>query len=228
MTTSNLAQIFSAPNSSPLIRSGSRWSSVLSIGMAIAGLGFVAESVGAQVTYYERPISATLESGVVSTNSGIGLNVRSGPGLNFPVIGGAEDGNSLNLIGSPVFANGYRWQRVTTGGWVATDYVDGNGQVNVSFPGGCWRGTACGGDSGSGTIDRPISLPNANAGPYVAAVPGGAGTLVQVQRVVGGAYLDRAQQGSFVNAGSFATYDGARAMASLLRANGLDARVIYK
>jgi len=198
--------------------------------MATLGLGMMAQQSSAQVTYYQRPISATIDSGVVSTRSGIGLNVRSGPGLRFAVIGGAEDGNSLRLIGSPVFADGYRWQRVSTGGWVATDYVDSNGFVNVSLDNGCLRTiSACGGDSQvinpPVVIDRPISV---TSGPYVAAVPGGTPILSQVRRVVPNAQLDRAREGSFVNAGNFATYDGARALASYLRTNGFDARVIYR
>lgn len=201
--------------------------------MAAIGLGIAAERSSAQVTYYERPISATIESGVVSTNSGIGLNVRSGPGLGFPVIGGAEDGNSLRLIGQPVFADGYRWQRVSTGGWAASDFVSNNGFVNVSVN-GCLRTiSACGGDSEPINNDRPIYRdvvlrPISTSGPYVVAVPGGAGTLPQVRRIVRNAYLDRAREGSFVNAGNFATHDGAQSLTSLLRANGLDARVIYR
>ncbi|MBF2026723.1 MAG: SH3 domain-containing protein [Oscillatoriales cyanobacterium C42_A2020_001] len=204
----------------------------LSVVMAAIGLGIAAERSSAQVIYFERPISATVESGVVATNSGIGLNVRSGPGLSFPVIGGADDGNFLRLIGSPVFADGYRWQRVSTGGWAASDFVTNSGVVNVSFDNDCLRTiSACGGDSEP--INRPIYRdvvlrPISTSGPYVVAVPGGAGTLPQVRRIVPNAYLDRAREGSFVNAGNFATHDGAQSLTSLLRANGLDARVIYK
>jgi len=107
--------------------------------------------------------------------------------------------------------------------------------VNVSLNTGCLRQiSACGGDSipvdqpgsgGSGGITRPIAY---SVGPYVAAVPGGQATLFQVQRVVAGAWLDRAREGSFVNAGGFATYDGAQALTSLLRTRGFDARVIYR
>lgn len=242
MTTPNLVQISLAPqpvsSSSPLAAIALPtlrvpklyWLSVLSLVMATLGLGVAADRSTAQVTYYERAISVSAQPGVVSTNSGIGLNIRSGPGLSFPVIGGAEDGNSLQLIGAPVVADGYRWQRVATGGWAASDFVNG-GFVNVSVSNDCLRQiSACGGDSTpvqpiQPPIYRPISV---SAGPYVAAVPGGVPTLYQVQRVVGGARLDRAREGSFVNAGGFATHDGAQAMTSFLRANGFDARVIYK
>ncbi|MDX2244740.1 MAG: SH3 domain-containing protein [Leptolyngbyaceae cyanobacterium bins.302] len=245
MKTSSLVQLSAAPKVPPFpgqfpaIKSwiakmpGMSFPYFLSLAMAAIGIGIAAERSSAQVTYFERPISTTVGSGVVSTNSGIGLNVRSGPGLSFSIIGGAEDGNSLTLIGSPVFADGYRWQRVSSGGWVATDYVDGR-FIGISTGDGCLREiSACGGDSGV-IIDRPISvrpLPinvSVAAGPYVAAVPGGASTLAQVRQIVPNARLDRAREGAFVNAGGFATHDGAQSMASLLRASGFDARVIYK
>lgn len=209
----------------------------LSVALAAIGIVGMAERSAAQVTYYERPISTTIGNGVVSTSSGIGLNVRSGPGLSFPIIGGAEDGNALTLVGSPVSADGYTWQRVSGGGWVATEYVNG-GFVNISLGNGCFREvSACGGDSEPVTrpisvrpiVVRPISVTTPiAAGPYVTAVPGGASTLSQVRRIVPTAQLDRAREGAFVNAGGFATHDGAQSLASLLRANGFDARVIYK
>jgi len=211
---------------------GTRWLSCLSLVMATMGVGIAAEQVSAQVTYYERPVSVSVENGFVSTNSGIGLNVRSGPGLRFPVIGGAEDGNVLRLVGQTVSSDGYTWQRVSTGGWVANEYVSGNGVVNVSFNNGCLRTvSACGGDSipvvqPQQPILRPISVPG---GGYTVAVPGSdARTVAQVRQFVPGAYVDSAREGRFVNAGGFSDYEAAKSMSYLLRSNGLDARVIYK
>ncbi|NJL42153.1 MAG: hypothetical protein HC899_40110, partial [Leptolyngbyaceae cyanobacterium SM1_4_3] len=43
-----------------------------------------------------------LTGGLVDTQSGLGLNIRSGPGLNYPVIGGADDGVALEVVGAPV------------------------------------------------------------------------------------------------------------------------------
>lgn len=214
--------------------------SAFAVSLAAIGLGVMAEKSSAQVVYFERPISATVGSGVVSTNSGIGLNVRSGPGLSFPIIGGASDGASLVLVGSPVFADGYRWQRVASGGWVASNFVNG-GFVNISTGNGCLREiSACGGDS-EVIISRPIVItrppqvtppigiiPPSVGGPYVAAVPGGQATLFQVRQVIPNAQLDRAREGSFVNAGSFPTHDGAQSVTSFLRASGFDARVIHR
>lgn len=233
MQTSNLAHFSDAPASAaakPSLRLGWRWLSGLSLAIATFGLGVTAEQGAAQVIYRERPVSVAVDTGVVFTNSGIGLNVRSGPGLRFPIIGGADDGNFMPLVGETVFADGYAWRRVGTGGWAASDFVTGDGTVNVSWSNsGCWQ--ACGGDQ---STDRPVSFPPpvvrppiAAAGPYVAAVPGGQATLNQVRRYVPSAQLDRAREGAFVNAGSFATHDGAQALASYLRTTGFDARVIY-
>lgn len=244
MQTSNLAHFFDAPKSSASKRQftqlkqwttkvpGLSWLYGLSLAIATAGLGITANPGGAQVVYFERPVSVSVESGVVSTNSGIGLNVRSGPGLRFPVIGGADDGNFLRLVGAPVSADGYTWQRVSTGGWVASEYVNGNGVVNVSFNNGCLRQiSACGGDSEpiarpQPPILRPISVAG---GGYTVAVPGSdARTVMQVRQFVPGAFVDSAREGRFVNAGGFSDYEAAKSMSYLLRSNGMDARVIYK
>lgn len=60
--------------------------------------------------------------GYVDTNTGIGLNVRSGPGINFRRIGGLEDGTVIETFGYPV-ERYYTWQRIGETAWVATDYV---------------------------------------------------------------------------------------------------------
>lgn len=73
----------------------------------------------------ERLVSLSGDSGVgvVITNSGIGLNVRSGPGLDYSRIGGAEEGSEVSTFGDVVYADGYRWDRAEGGGWVATNYL---------------------------------------------------------------------------------------------------------
>jgi hypothetical protein len=234
------------------------------IAAAIASLGLAPQPANAQnspcvstrpisttncvdgVIYYDRPVSSTSNSGTVSTSSGIGLNVRQGPGLNYPIIGGADDGVFLNLAGQPVFADGYRWQQVSSGGWVATEYVSG-GTTNVGFdPDYCYRPTGVDncytpistlpGNIGNGNGPSPIRPPIAvvppagiNQGRYVVAVPGsGVVKVAQVRRFVPSAYPDRAMQGSFVNAGAFNDYNLALSMTNYLRANNLDARVIYR
>jgi uncharacterized protein YraI len=65
-----------------------------------------------------------VQLGYVDTNTGIGLNVRSGPGLDYRRIGGLEDGTVIETYGNVVDRYGYEWQRVDSGAWVATDYVN--------------------------------------------------------------------------------------------------------
>lgn len=205
---------------------------VLSAVIASISVGITANSSVAQ-TYYPVPISTTNGDGYVLTSSGIGLNIRSGPGLGYSIIGGADDGEYLNLTGPSVDADGYRWQQIQPRGWVATEYIAGN----ASYPGEpCYcNTTAVGGPAQpvQQAAIRPISTTNpggvTNAGPYIVAVPGSdARTITQVRRLVGRGYVDRAREGNFVNAGNYSDYDTARALTHLLRSNGLDARVIYR
>lgn len=60
--------------------------------------------------------------GYVETNTGIELNIRSGPGIDFRRIGGLEDGTVIQTFGYPV-ERYYSWQRIDERAWVATDYV---------------------------------------------------------------------------------------------------------
>jgi peptidoglycan hydrolase-like protein with peptidoglycan-binding domain len=63
--------------------------------------------------------------GVVETNSGIGLNVRSGPGVDYRRIDGLAEGTVVDTYGEVVSYtyDDYYWQKVDDGAWVATDYV---------------------------------------------------------------------------------------------------------
>lgn len=60
--------------------------------------------------------------GYVETNTGIGLNIRSGPGTDYRRIGGLSDGTVIETFGYPV-ERYYSWQRIGEEAWVATDYV---------------------------------------------------------------------------------------------------------
>ncbi len=200
------------------------------LGLILAGLGLglAAERTQAQIVYYERPVSTTVDGdGYVATASGIGLNIRSGPGLEYPVIGGIYDGTAVKLEGAVTRADGYTWQQVSDGGYVATEYVTGS-TVNVSYD-PCGRPTsACGGPAEVVQISyRPVST---RSGPYTVAVPGNDAATLRRVRSAGfqDAYPDRAREGGFVNAGSFASYEAANASSAYLRTQGLDARVIYK
>jgi len=80
----------------------------------------------ADVSYGDREVTVGWtghKDGYVETNTGIGLNVRSGPGLEFSRIDGLPESDSVTIHGSVVAADGYYWQRTADGGWVATDYV---------------------------------------------------------------------------------------------------------
>lgn len=210
--------------------SPSTWLYFLGLAIASIGVGVSANQAIAQV-YYQRPISVTRTGGTVSTRSGVGLNVRSGPGLNFDIIGWADDGVTLDVAGVPTIADGYRWQQIIPRGWVATDYLAG-GSVNVSFNGNCSRQVSFPIDNCAGgpadpvqPIFRPISV---GSGAYVVAVPGtNPVDLVQVRRIVPGAYFDRAREGSFINAGGYSSFDAANSLTYFLRNNNLNARVIY-
>ncbi|MDJ0703099.1 MAG: hypothetical protein QNJ46_07465 [Leptolyngbyaceae cyanobacterium MO_188.B28] len=77
--------------------------------------------------------------------------------------------------------------------------------------------------------NSPSQLVQGANQPYVVAVPrGNEGTLAEVRKYYPEAYLDSSRQGRFVNAGSFTDRNFAEARASVLRANGLDARVVYR
>lgn len=84
--------------------------------------------------------------GYVSTRSGIGLNIRSGPGLDYRIISGASNGAYLAQDYRRVESrDGFDWTPVAGGGWVAANYTDsgyypypGNDgyEQTVSYPGG--------------------------------------------------------------------------------------------
>jgi uncharacterized protein YraI len=96
--------------------------------------------------------------GFVETCSGCGLNIRSGPGLGYYIIGGAPDGAFLYQdYETVVYNHGYAWTPLYTGGWVASDYTTegyypvsygggydngyyGGGYYPTSYNGGCYRG----------------------------------------------------------------------------------------
>jgi hypothetical protein len=231
----------------------------LGTAIALVGLGIAADQTLAQspcnpqasdrqcgVTYYNTQPVGLSPGGYVTTSTGIGLNVREGPGLAYPVIGGADDGVYIDLAGETRVADGYRWREVTTGGWVATEYIAG--ASNAGLDTNCYYGNVsyynnpCGQGGDTQTV-RPVSQSNTRPnsqtnnnrpvvrgpGPYVVAIPGGSPALLsQVRGIIRGARLDSAPQGAFVNAGGFRDYEGAKSLSYLLRSRGLDARVIYR
>ncbi|MCL6434126.1 MAG: peptidoglycan-binding protein [Leptolyngbyaceae cyanobacterium HOT.MB2.61] len=96
-----------------------------------------AKALGLDEQY--RPI------GFVETCSGCGLNIRSGPGLGYHIIGGAPDGAFLYQdYETVVYNDGYAWTPLCDdcGGWVASDYTTED-YYPVSY-GGCGYDTGCG------------------------------------------------------------------------------------
>ncbi|MDX2241417.1 MAG: peptidoglycan-binding protein [Leptolyngbyaceae cyanobacterium bins.302] len=61
--------------------------------------------------------------GYVNTRSNIGLNIRSGPGLDYPVVDGAGEGAYLPDCDGVVDRYGYEWKQQEDGNWYASNYV---------------------------------------------------------------------------------------------------------
>ena len=61
------------------------------------------------------------QSGTVTITAGSGVNIRSGPGTNYAIVGGLGSGARVSTFGS---SNG--WLRVN-GGWIANAYTNGSG-----------------------------------------------------------------------------------------------------
>lgn len=99
-----------------------------------------AKALGLDENY--RPV------GFVETCSGCGLNIRSGPGVGYWIVGGAPDGAYLEQdYETVVYNDGYAWTPLYTGGWVAADYTE-EGYYPVSYGGygGCGGYDSCGDD----------------------------------------------------------------------------------
>ncbi len=74
--------------------------------------------------YYYSRRSYGDGGGVVSTNTGIGLNIRSGPGLDYYVEDAASDGTYLPTGEGSVYRDGYTWEQLPDGNWVASEYLE--------------------------------------------------------------------------------------------------------
>ncbi len=71
--------------------------------------------------YY--PVSYSRDGGFVETRHRVGLNVRSGPGLDYYVVAGADEGSYVGTYGGVIYRDGYAWQQASDGAWVATNYL---------------------------------------------------------------------------------------------------------
>jgi uncharacterized protein YraI len=73
---------------------------------------------------YYSPYSYTDGGGYVETNTGIGLNIRSGPGLEYYIEDAVPDGTYLPTVDGTVYRQGYAWEELPDGNWVASDYLE--------------------------------------------------------------------------------------------------------
>ena len=76
---------------------------------------------------------AAEEAGVKVTVTGDYVNVRTGPGTNYPIVSGVVQGNVLNVT-RVVSVNGVLWG-LFRGGWLCLDYTDYSGGLPVEAPG---------------------------------------------------------------------------------------------
>ncbi|NJP08716.1 MAG: SH3 domain-containing protein [Leptolyngbyaceae cyanobacterium RU_5_1] len=72
---------------------------------------------------YYSPVSYSSGGGYVDTYSGIGLNIRSGPGLGYGIYDAVPDGTYLPTVDGTVYSDGYSWEELPDGSWVAADYL---------------------------------------------------------------------------------------------------------
>src|SRR5262245_31111690 len=77
------------------------------------------------------PAAISVGACAVVSSGGVGLNVRSGPGTNYSLVGSLSDGTVVKITGGPTSANGYTWWQHDHGGWSA-----GNWLVDTSCPSG--------------------------------------------------------------------------------------------
>lgn len=77
-----------------------------------------------QDDYYYSPYSFSDGGGYVQTRSGIGLNIRSGPGLNNGIETAVSDGTYLPTVDGTVYRDGYAWEQLPDGNWIAANYLD--------------------------------------------------------------------------------------------------------
>ena len=88
----------------------------------------------------------------------VDANLRSGPGTEFPVIGGTITGDALTIVGRNADAS---WYRLNNGGWVLGRLV-ANPPANVDVPLVDNDGTP---------IEAPVNVPTPTAEPFLLPTP---------------------------------------------------------
>jgi N-acetylmuramoyl-L-alanine amidase len=83
-----------------------------------------------------REASAAVATGETAIVAADRLNVRSGPGLDFPIVAVLEQGQPVTLAGDTVAADGYDWAPIAApAGWVAGAYLATAGAPAAFSPG---------------------------------------------------------------------------------------------
>lgn len=93
------------------------------------------------------PGGGTPGGSFVTVTAPSGVNIRSGPGTGYAVIGGLAQGTSVRVINS---SGG--WYQLSSGGWIAGNYTSGGG--SGSGGGGVPGGTAVVSTNGSPLLVR--------------------------------------------------------------------------
>ena len=134
-----------------------------------AWIGIAAILLSASMMVVQVPQVQAFPATVVS---GSGVNVRSGPGTNFAIIGGFGNGARVNVVST---SGG--WYQISGGGWISSSYT------STGNSGG-------GGTPVSGSVTTVAGV-NIRSGPSTSfAVIGGlgAGTTVRVVSLSNGFY----------------------------------------
>jgi hypothetical protein len=85
--------------------------------LLVASLLVIRPNVEAQAAPLAQTQSATVYQGVVTTTA----NIRSGPGLNFSVVGQAQSGQSVTVVACNQDCS---WLQLENGNWIAAFLVD--------------------------------------------------------------------------------------------------------
>ncbi|MGV0027537.1 SH3 domain-containing protein, partial [Phormidesmis priestleyi] len=133
-------------------------------GLAADGVVGSATASALGVSYNGGGSGGGSNTGTVTITAGSGVNIRSGPGTNYAIVGGLGNGARVSTFGS---SNG--WLRVN-GGWISSAFTNGG------------SGGGSGGGSNTGTVTITAgSGVNIRSGPGTNyAIVGGLGNGARV------------------------------------------------
>lgn len=94
--------------------------------------GYIYVGSGSSSSNTSTPIvQTTLKSGIVNVSSSSALNVRSGAGSSFGVIGSLKSGQSVQIVGT--VGNWYKIKFNSTYGYVSSDYIKSENALSPSL-----------------------------------------------------------------------------------------------